>query len=474
MAQDDVDIQAWVAAFQASQREIAEGHAAFQRALAESHARFITAMEESQQKLVDVLSSHLEPAELQLILDELQGHSEGEMTEVGEVIEETEAVVVRRLRRRVAAAVRTEIVDRNSAPHRAWAITRDGMGIAELLAADLQAARCEARVVASWGEVKPEEGLIELSGVRQYKNADEAGALVVRIANRARKYGATRGTAPTVLVQDTFGRYGLDICDPFRAFLGGLRGVAAAMALTIDNVRCVDLDVGHRLPTEVAPLLEDEVLYGTGQSVGRPDDERITLSWVDAPLVTESDDGKGLVVVTTPVSERFVSSVLAYCAKHADEVVLVGKRDPGLSDALSRMGKVTTVANDDITALVGEIQVAVQGRRIKSILHANDRGWGPGELEPAYSQRIALLQVLLAATAAYGADQTAILVDENPGWAGLVFDEMLRRFAHAETQRQADDGITRAIVVGPGVSPRDIVQELTSKSRAPEVWLAMD
>ncbi|MCB9660084.1 MAG: SDR family oxidoreductase [Sandaracinaceae bacterium] len=145
------------------------------------------------------------------------------------------------------------------------AITSDGTGLAEALAASLGAQGVRAHAVADVSALGPDvDGVVFLGGLADVTDID-AALRVQREAFLAAKQLAPRanqGPVVFVTVQDTGGDFGL--AGSTRAWLGGLPGLVKTAALEWPQVgaRAIDVDRGDLDVPQLASLLSDELLSG--------------------------------------------------------------------------------------------------------------------------------------------------------------------------------------------------------------------
>jgi acyl transferase domain-containing protein/NADP-dependent 3-hydroxy acid dehydrogenase YdfG len=214
------------------------------------------------------------------------------------------AVVVRRLQVRpiAATACGLALAGLGNGP---VAVVDGGSGLAPAVVA-----RLGTHGIAATVEPAPAPdawGVILLSGLAPLSDPEQADPVSRAAFQVARGVAASmqeRGGV-FVTVQDTGGRFGLEDCDPRRAWLGGLAALArtAAKEWPLAAVKAIDCERGDRGHDDIAAAVVDELLTGGSTlDVGlRADGTRWTLADVEAPAAP----GPGVPV--TPDSVLVVS-----------------------------------------------------------------------------------------------------------------------------------------------------------------------
>jgi acyl transferase domain-containing protein len=212
-------------------------------------------------------------------LPEVQPADVAELRTLGQILDfmdgspASEAPPPPEVERRVTTVVEAPVA--SSRPRlpigEAVALTEDGSGVAEALAARLRARGIDARVVPALPE-GTRHGVF-LGGLRQVGGVGDAVA-VNREGFLAAKTVATSGAPGSfITVQDTGGDFGLSGRAGDRAWLGGLGALARTAALEWPGaeVAAIDLERGNRSPAELADVLVDELLSGGDElEVGLP------------------------------------------------------------------------------------------------------------------------------------------------------------------------------------------------------------
>ncbi|CAM2067037.1 SDR family NAD(P)-dependent oxidoreductase [Sulfidibacter corallicola] len=208
-------------------------------------------------------------------------------------------------------------------------ITRDGLGVAEALAAALEARGIGAKAV---DEVPADaDGLIFLGGLRE--TADEHTAIEVnREAFRALKAAPKLCKGGIlVTVQDTGGDFGLSGAERKRAWLGGLTGLVKTAAIEWNRTECkaIDLERADRNPEELAKALLEELLNGgPSHEVGlRADGTRLTLVSHEATVETGAPllDDSSVVVATGGGRGVTAKTLIALAEATQARFVLLGR-----------------------------------------------------------------------------------------------------------------------------------------------------
>ena len=145
------------------------------------------------------------------------------------------------------------------------AITSEGTGVAEALAAQLASQGVRAEVVHAVSELAADvDGVIFLGGLSAMADVDAALAVQREAFLAAKRLAAGASQRPSVFVtvQDTGGDFGLGGSP--RAWLGGLPGLVKTAALEWSDVgaRAIDLDLGELPAADVGALIAQELLAG--------------------------------------------------------------------------------------------------------------------------------------------------------------------------------------------------------------------
>jgi acyl transferase domain-containing protein/NADP-dependent 3-hydroxy acid dehydrogenase YdfG len=214
-------------------------------------------------------------------------------------------------------------------------ITDDTAGIAPLLAARLGERGVHATVVA---EAPPDaHGVIFLGGLRRVASVDDAIAINREAFHNARKVAATleqRGGL-FVTVQDTGGDFGLGTCEPTRAWLGGLAGLArtAAREWSLAAVKAIDCECGARPAAAIAAAIAHELFHGgAALDVGlRADGSRVTLESVPAEVAvsdTARITSSSVIVATGGARGVTAAALIALARAFHPRIVLIGRTLP--------------------------------------------------------------------------------------------------------------------------------------------------
>ncbi|TNE87548.1 MAG: SDR family oxidoreductase [Deltaproteobacteria bacterium] len=199
------------------------------------------------------------------------------------------------------------------------AVTRDGNGVAEALAAKLSAAGLQAQAVdavpANAASVVFLGGLadVDADGARNVNKAAFAAAKVIA-AKLASEGGAF------VTVQDTNGDFGLSGAGE-RAWLGGLPGLVKTAAQEWPNagVKAIDVERGGRSAEVIADVLLAELLTGGAElEVGlKADGQRFSLksSKVAVEGVTSGVVDRNSVIVASGGARGVTASTLIALAQ---------------------------------------------------------------------------------------------------------------------------------------------------------------
>ncbi|WP_250293801.1 type I polyketide synthase [Streptomyces atroolivaceus] len=215
------------------------------------------------------------------------------------------------------------------------AVTEDGLGIAERVAAKLTGHGLRATVVSS---IPPDSrAVVHLGGLAPAATPEAALELQRNV------FGAARAVAPHftasgglfVAVQDTGGDFGLRGSRPERAWLGGIAALArtAAREWPTATVKAIDCERGERDAEAVAEAIVAEMLNGgpAAEAGLRADGTRTTL--LAAPARTEPGQalniGPDSVVVATGGARGVTAAALVDLARaHRPRIVLLGRTEP--------------------------------------------------------------------------------------------------------------------------------------------------
>ncbi|MCO4746201.1 MAG: SDR family oxidoreductase [Proteobacteria bacterium] len=272
------------------------------------------------------------------------------------------------------------------------AVTRDGLGVAEALAAKLTAAGLNAAAVD--GVPADAASAVFLGGLA---NVDVAGARAVnKAAFAASKVIAAKLASEGgafITVQDTDGDFGLSGASD-RAWLGGLPGLVktAAQEWNDAGLKAIDLERGGRDAEALADALFAELLTGGAElEVGlKADGSRFTLKSVRTDVEGASHnvvDANSVIVASGGARGVTATTLIALAKATKARFALIGRtgltaegaETQGITDdaalkkammqaALARGEKVTPatlgkavsrlLANREIVATVAAIQAA--------------------------------------------------------------------------------------------------------------------
>ncbi|MFF3484317.1 SDR family oxidoreductase [Streptomyces sp. NPDC002701] len=257
------------------------------------------------------------------------------------------------------------------------AVTEDGLGVAEKVAARLSDHGVRATVVP---RVSPDaRAVVHLGGLAP-AGSPEAALELQRDVFGAMRSVAARYTAEGglfVTVQDTGGDFGLRGGRPERAWLGGIGALArtAAQEWTSATVKAIDCERGKRDADAVAEAIVRELLDGGPASeVGLCEDGTRTVPAV-IPVPAEHSaamtTGPGSVIVATGGARGVTAAALLDLARaHRPRIVLLGRTElSGEPDGLA--------AATDVPALIRALaersdgatpaDVAAEARRILAV-----------------------------------------------------------------------------------------------------------
>ncbi|WP_207954714.1 type I polyketide synthase [Saccharopolyspora elongata] len=211
------------------------------------------------------------------------------------------------------------------------AITEDGTGVAEPLAAELVEHGVRAFVTA---DVPADtDGVIFLGGLRS-GSAEQAIAVNREALRVARAMVAGRSETPRVFVavQDTGGDFGLSGCAPERVWVGGVAALArtAAKEWPGTAVKAIDCERGGRSGAELARAIALELLTGGAVTdVGlTADGARTVLHHAEAPFGDSWTDVIGpdsVIVISGGARGVTAMAARALAAARKPKVVLLGR-----------------------------------------------------------------------------------------------------------------------------------------------------
>ncbi|MEU1214512.1 SDR family NAD(P)-dependent oxidoreductase [Streptomyces sp. NPDC005791] len=215
------------------------------------------------------------------------------------------------------------------------AVTEDGAGIAETVAARLTDHGFRATVVSS--VPSDARAVVHLGGLAPVDTPEAALEFQRGAFEAARSVAAhfTTGGGVFVAVQDTGGDFGLRGSQPERAWLGGIAALArtAAKEWPRATVKVIDCERGGRDATAVAAAIVEELLHGgpTAEVGLRADGTRTTLVAVPAPVEPgpATNIGPDSVVVATGGARGVTAAALLDLARaHRPRIVLLGRTEP--------------------------------------------------------------------------------------------------------------------------------------------------
>ncbi|MDQ0585710.1 SDR family NAD(P)-dependent oxidoreductase [Streptomyces rishiriensis] len=273
------------------------------------------------------------------------------------------------------------------------AVTEDGCGTAELVAAKLVDHGFQATAVSTVPAGC--RAVVHLGGLAPLSSPEEALELqrdAFRTARSVASDFADRGGV-LVTVQDTGGDFGLGGRRPERAWLGGIAALArtAAKEWPSASVKAIDCERGDRDAVGVAEAIVKELLRGgPATEVGlRADGTRMTLSAVPAPVKPGPTAGIGpdSVVVATGGARGVTAAALLDLARtHRPRIVLLGRTEPadeppGLAAATDEAALTRALAEHS-----GTVAPAAIGAQARSILAAREVRTTLAALESAGSR----------------------------------------------------------------------------------------
>lgn len=473
-------IEIWLAAFQDTQRQMAEAHSAYQAAMAEGHRAFIDAIRESQRRLADVLDGRVEPGKLAAHLRE-SGIVEVDESHI-ESIRETVDLPTSDLE--VCKRFVASVVPRESPGERLLrlgeneiVVVPDQMGVADALVRLMRGEgfRCE---LAAPDEV-PEgaRAVLHLAAIQDFDATDGALAAIRDAARLVDRLDLNEGLF--VAAFDTGGRFGIDACEPARAPTAGMSALVKSLAARFANasLKWIDLDVGYRDPESVARDLLRELLEGGNQNVGLPEGERVVriLEETDARATSWRFDGVMLMSVSD--SPSVLSAISCIGQIGSPRVVFVG--GPEHREAVERMARDVEHRwiSFDADHLMGVFDALDQVRSewgpVGALVHANAGTEVPfSEVESVLARRLITLQVLQAATAGDPVSRFATLSSFDSADAEALADEMLRKVALAERDRRGSECVVKAITVdSTEAAAKGFWDEWSRDSEQVEVYL---
>ncbi|MFD9292311.1 SDR family NAD(P)-dependent oxidoreductase [Streptomyces sp. NPDC060030] len=215
------------------------------------------------------------------------------------------------------------------------AVTDDGLGIAERVAARLTGRGFPATVVPRVPE--DARAVVHLGGLGPAGSPETAMRVQrdVFVAMRSIAPHFTAGGGVFVTVQDTGGDFGLRGSRPERAWLGGIAALArtAAKEWTAATVKAIDCERGERDADAVAEAVVGELLDGgPAAEVGlRADGTRTTPVATLAPAVPGPATRicPASVVVATGGARGVTAAALLDLARaHRPRIVLLGRTEP--------------------------------------------------------------------------------------------------------------------------------------------------
>ncbi|MFD6277096.1 SDR family NAD(P)-dependent oxidoreductase [Streptomyces sp. NPDC060209] len=254
------------------------------------------------------------------------------------------------------------------------AVTEDGLGVADMVAARLTDHGFRATVVSS---VPPDSrAVVHLGGLAAVGSPETALELQRDAFETARSVASyfTAGGGVFVAVQDTGGDFGLRGSLPERAWLGGIAALArtAAREWPSATVKAIDCERGGRDADAVAEAIVGELLHGgPAAEVGlRADGTRTTPVAVPAPVESgpAADIGPDSVIVATGGARGVTAAALLDLARaHRPRIVLLGRTEPageprGLAAATDEPALTRALAERSDGATPAEI--GAEARRI--------------------------------------------------------------------------------------------------------------
>ncbi|MFF9689625.1 SDR family NAD(P)-dependent oxidoreductase [Streptomyces sp. NPDC014623] len=254
------------------------------------------------------------------------------------------------------------------------AVTGDGLGIAERVAAKLTGRGLRATAVA--GVPSDSRAVVHLGGLVPVASAEAALAAQRDVFEAARSV-ASRFTAEGgvfVAVQDTGGDFGLSGSLPERAWLGGIAALARTVAKEwpLATVKAIDCERAGRDADAVAEAIVAELLDGGPVAeVGlRADGTRTTLAAVPAQAEPgpAANIGPESVIVATGGARGVTAAALLDLARaHRPRIVLLGRTEltdepRELAAAADEAALTRTLAERSGGALLAE--VGAEARRI--------------------------------------------------------------------------------------------------------------
>ncbi len=474
-------IEIWLAAFQDTQRQMAEAHAAYQAAMAEGHRSFIEAIRESQRRLADVLDGKVEPEELAQHLRE-SGVVELNHEEI-ETIRETIDLPSRApagCRRFVVSSEKREATGlrlERLGDHR-LAIVSDGMGVAPAAARLLRGAGVECILCEQDSDVPDDaRAVLHLGSIYDYESNDGALTAVRDAALLAERLDLSEGLF--VAAFDNGGRFGLDAMEAMKAPAAGMAAVVKVLAGRAPgaSLKWIDLDVGYRSPEKVAEQLVTEMLEGGDENVGMPESERVVRMLEETEVEASSWRFDGVLLMSVSNSASCLQTVRAISEIGSPRVIFVGDEHSrgSVEEVASAIEhRWITAEHDDLIGIFDALEKAREGwGPIGALVHANVGDGGRLDMiEETIGRRLLMLQLFFAATAGDPITRFAILSTFASAESEAIADEMLRKVALAERDRRADECVVKAITIdGSAETAKGFWEEWSRDHDSVEIYL---
>ncbi|PRP90688.1 Polyketide synthase PksJ [Enhygromyxa salina] len=327
-------------------------------------------------------------------------------------------------------------------------VTGAGKALTDALVSELEARGLRARS----GDTVPADApaVVFLGGLREV--ADEAEAIAI---NRE-AFALARTLAPRltsqgglfVTVQDTGGGFGLEPCEPARAYLAGLPALikTAKQEWPSASLSAIDIDRAGRDPAEIAAVIVDELLLGGGElevalaATG----ERRTLRSLAAPLdeasEVEAPLAEGDVVVVSGGARGVTAAcTIEWARRTRARFALLGRSrlepEPPCCAGLDEDAKLKRALLDQAQREGEALTPASLARRVKAVVAGRE------------------IRATLAAIEAAGGEARYLSVDVNEPAA----------VAAALAEVRSDWGPIRGLVHGAGVLADKLIAELSDE-----------
>jgi acyl transferase domain-containing protein/acyl carrier protein len=291
-------------------------------------------------------------------------------------------------------------------------------------------------------------GLILLHGLVAVTEPQEALSLYGDAFAAARAAASTmqEGGGLLVTVTDLGGRFGLDGCEPTRAWLGGLGALAKTAAQEWDRsgAQAIDLERGRRGPAELASVIAGELVGGGPElEVGLPaDGGRWTTRLRSAPIPDggrEFETERPFIVATGGARGITAACLIELAARVRPRLLLLGRtrlaRDPEWSE--------------------GATDEASLRRLLLEHVQAEGAALSPRELDArvASVRRTREVRATLDALQGAGAEVRYEAVDATDS----------RAVARTIAAARADWGPVRGVVHGGGIVADRLIVEKTDE-----------